>query len=257
MPVQSPKLLAKILKLSGVPGRVSARLSKRVLVGPEYYLGEGLESFHIQKDILQSDFVESYEETVRVVGVDHQIQQRMRLLAWAGKYAAIKNPDGLFVELGTGRGFSMYFLNTYLRKFGVVPTFKLFDSFQPDLTEQAKGQGAFSAGRQYYAGNFLAVKLMFARWPEIELIQGWLPSSMCELDPRDISLLHIDLNDGNAEAACLEGLWDGLKSGTVVVLDDFSNRGRNSQRQIVDFFFESKSVPVLSTPQGQGLVIVP
>ena len=66
---------------------------------------------------------------------------------------------------------------------------------------------------------------------------------------------HIDLNDGTAEIQSLTALWPKLADGALLVLDDFANRGRQSQREIVLRQFQEWDIPVLSTPQGQGLAI--
>lgn len=237
--------------------RILARAKKQSLLLPEYYLGEGIESFHNQRDLLESSFSKAYSGTVSALGVDFEIKQRMRLIAWAGTYASQVNPQGAFVELGTGKGFSMFFLNSYLSGLGLTKEFFLFDSFQSDLPSSAKERGSFSAGSKFYAESFDHVVSLFSHWPETKLVKGWLPSSLRDSDVKDISFLHVDLNDGLIEVECIQSLWPTLRAGTVIVLDDFANGGRESQRATVKAFFDEMTVPVLATPQGQGLVIRP
>jgi len=130
-------------------------LDRKAVVEPEYYLGEGLESFHSQSDLVEGTFEEAYEAAVSAVGADYGIRQRMRLLSWAGQQAIKAHPRGAFVELGTGRGFSMLFLLNYLRRLNLQPEVFLFDTFHPDLSVAAKRLGARSAGRHFYADSLL------------------------------------------------------------------------------------------------------
>jgi hypothetical protein len=90
--------------------RVTHRSYMPPRIESEYYLGEGLESFHNQEDLLSAQFQSAYQAAVLAIGNDYRVPQRMRLLAWAGTYACQINPGLGFVELGTGKGFSMFFL---------------------------------------------------------------------------------------------------------------------------------------------------
>lgn len=222
---------------------------------PEHYLGEGVESFHSQSDLLMTDFETAYRSTVAAVGKDFGIPQRMRLLAWAGQQALAANPGTCFVEFGTGRGFSMYFLLSYLAQHNLHPRLFMFDTFSDDLSTEAKLRGATSAGRDFYADSFAQVSERFSGFAGIEFVVGSLPESLDQVSLPSLSLAHVDLNDGPAEVETLQRVWPNLVSGALVILDDFANRGRSAQRREVQSFFLGLGLPVLSTPQGQGLAI--
>lgn len=237
--------------------RAKYAINRVPITAPEHYLGEGVESFHSQSDLLMADFETAYRSTVAAVGNDFGIPQRMRLLAWAGQQALAANPAACFVEFGTGRGFSMFFLLSYLAQHNLHPQLFMFDTFSADLPAEAKARGATSAGRDFYADSLAEVRERFSGFTGTELVVGSLPESLDRVSLPRVGLAHIDLNDGRAEVETLDRVWPNLESGALVVLDDFANRGRSAQRQEVQSFFKRLALPVLSTPQGQGLAIKP
>lgn len=227
------------------------------IIESQYYLGEGLESFHNQEDLLSENFVKAHAATVSAIGEDYLVPQRMRLLAWAGKHASVANPGLKFVELGTGKGFSMFFLLSYLKEEGLEPNCWLFDTFEQDLSSEAKERGGVSAGKSFYADSIEKVRNRFSIFESCNVIVGQLPDSLENVDLQGVNFVHVDLNDGAAEVMCLRQIWPIIASGSPIVLDDFANRGRAFQKGVVSAFFDELDITVLSTPQGQGLVIKP
>ena len=93
------------------------------------------------------------------------------------------------------------------------------------------------------------------QFPSVQLVRGELPNSLTAFERRDVSFLHVDLNDGVVEVQCLEKLSDHLIPGAFVVLDDFANRGRRDQSDQILDWAHSCGATVLATPQGQGLIV--
>jgi len=237
--------------------RITHRSGRGSIIEKDYYLGEGLESFHNQEDLLSEEFRSAYQAAVSAVGDDYQVPQRMRLLGWAGKQACLTNPGLAFVELGTGKGFSMLFVLSYLKDLGFEPDCLLFDTFNQDLSDESKAAGGVSAGTRFYADSFEEVQNRFSVFGSCKVIMGKLPDSLGNVEMPGVGFVHVDLNDGVAEVMALRRLWPLIASGCPIVLDDFANRGRASQQAVVSAFFDELGIPVLSTPQGQGLVIKP
>lgn len=237
--------------------RAKSKFTNKPIIEKQYYFGEGLESFHNSSDLLSENFQTAYKFAVINTETDYSIPQRMLLLGWAAESSVKSNPDGVFVELGSGRGFCMSFVLKFLELNLYKPQTYLFDTFENELPISAKSRGAITSGNSYFAENFEKVVQRFKPFTSASLIRGELPYTLHALDKFSISFLHIDLNDGVIEAECLNKLWDRILPGALIVLDDYANRGRNSQRLAIQAVCRKFGVNVLSTPQGQGLIIKP
>jgi O-methyltransferase len=99
------------------------------------------------------------------------------------------------------------------------------------------------------------VRQVFARFPNVEIVQGIVPDTFPEACPEAISFLHLDMNSAASEIAALEHLYDLLSPGAMVVLDDYGWTGYGAQKQAEDAFFAAKGQSVLELPTGQGLVL--
>jgi predicted O-methyltransferase YrrM len=74
--------------------------------------------------------------------------------------------------------------------------------------------------------------------------------------PEKLAYLHIDLNNAEGELAALEGLFDRVVSGGIVILDDYEWAGvYRKQKQAEDPWFEARGYRVFPLPTGQGLVL--
>ena len=47
-----------------------------------------------------------------------------------------------------------------------------------------------------------------------------------------------------------------MSSGGIVLLDDYANKGEEEAYKIHNNFFSSRSLKILTTPSGQGVVII-
>lgn len=237
--------------------RVTSRWKSTPKIEEEYYLGEGLETFHNSRHLLDKRFTAAYEYAISMTHVDFQVPQRLSLLAWAG-YTAFSNfPRGTFVEIGTGKGFCMSFLLKYLEFDGASPESWLFDTFASNLPTDSINRGEIGAGSLYFSNGLENTKTAFRDFQNVNFVEGLLPDSLLTNMPQDISFLHVDLNDSVVEVESLNLLWGSVSPGALIVFDDYANRGRNSQKVALDNYLEKLGIRVLSTPQGQGLAIKP
>lgn len=96
-----------------------------------------------------------------------------------------------------------------------------------------------------------------ARFPEPNVIitQGRVPESLAIASPETIALMHIDMNNVDAEIGALELLWDRLVPGGIVVLDDYGWLAYNQQYFAERDWFKARGHFVLELPTGQGLVV--
>ena len=48
-----------------------------------------------------------------------------------------------------------------------------------------------------------------------------------------------------------------MAHGSLILLDDFANRGFEQSFKMHTNFFEDKGLSILTTPAGQGIVLIP
>jgi hypothetical protein len=84
---------------------------------------------------------------------------------------------------------------------------------------------------------------------------GTVPEVLTTFDTTEISFLHIDLNTAQAEVAGLKLLYESLKLGAIVLLDDYGFPNYVESRISHDQLADELGYEILSLPTGQGLII--
>lgn len=82
---------------------------------------------------------------------------------------------------------------------------------------------------------------------------GLLPQSL--IDMPSLSFLHVDLNDAEAESQCLQQLFPAMRTGGIVLLDDYGWSKYADSYKAHKAFFESYGQNILELPTGQGIII--
>ena len=95
----------------------------------------------------------------------------------------------------------------------------------------------------------------FSVFKEVSVVKGSIPEVLTSFDTTDISFLHIDLNTAQAEVAGLKLLYENLKSGAIVLLDDYGFPNFRESRIAHDELAVELGYEILSLPTGQGLII--
>ncbi len=119
--------------------------------------------------------------------------------------------DGLWLEFGVYRGASINHIAERARR-PIVG----FDSFEglPQAWTPRIPAGTFTTGRQ----------LPEVR-PEVTLVPGWfsetLPGFLASQGPRPVAFLHVDCDLYSSTRTILSALGDRVRTGTVVVFDEF------------------------------------
>jgi predicted O-methyltransferase YrrM len=134
----------------------------------------------------------------------------------------VSNPDGLFLEFGVASGRTI----SHIAKSRSGPVYG-FDSFEglPEDWRSGFSKGAFAGDLPPVPGN-------------VTLIKGWfnqtLPAFLAA-HQGDVALLHVDC-DLYSSTKCIFDLLAGrLKSGTVIVFDEFWNYPAWRQHEIKAF----------------------
>jgi len=210
-------------------------------------------------------FISAYSKSISAIGQDLNIKMRVHQAIWASEQGI--KLDGTFIELGTGKGFIFISIMSYLSaKYGNnnLPRVYLFDTFLPSIPNPISGSQNENNMRKKprkgiaYASSLSDTRQKFIQWPSVKLIEGKLPTSILNyLDEiGEIAFLHVDLNHYLAEVETLAYIWDRMKNGSIIILDDYANKSRETQMHAHNKFFQEKKHSILTTASGQGIVVV-
>lgn len=179
---------------------------------------------------------------------DEAIIWRRYVLACAAYHCV--QLEGDFVECGAYTGVGMKTVIDYLGGTEFPKTFWGFDMFEHDASMPIHSMP------EHGPNLYQRVKDKFASYPQVKLIKGLIPQVFESDCPDQIAYLHIDLNQAPAEIAALEGLFDRMVPGGVLILDDYEWAGAyRPQKLAEDQWFDTRHYRVMPLPTGQGLVI--
>jgi hypothetical protein len=204
-------------------------------------------------DFMKKDnFISSYEEVKKTdtrgyLG-DYDIRWRIHTILWAA--STVKNLEGDFVDCGGGFGFFMSSIYKYLDFEKLNKKYYMFDSFSGTSSE-------FDSKNHFtqYGSWYTDIVKNHGNKKNLEIIQGYLPQTLSNVDIEKISFLSIDLNSYKPEIECMNLLWDKIVTGGVIVLDDYGFPGCENQLFHHNEFIKTKNKEILTLPTGQGLII--
>ncbi|HEX4136543.1 MAG TPA: TylF/MycF/NovP-related O-methyltransferase [Bryobacteraceae bacterium] len=87
------------------------------------------------------------------------------------------------------------------------------------------------------------------------VVQGAVPQVLHTVNFGDVAFLHLDMNCALPERAALEFFWSRLSPGGIVLLDDYTYFGHDSQTEAIDSLSGRLGFRTLSLPTGQGLIV--
>jgi hypothetical protein len=209
-------------------------------------------------------FEAAYQRAIDMgLAVSTTVKWRAHVACWAARRGA--KLGGAFVECGVNRGFLSRVIIEYL---GDVPNFYLLDTYKgfDESTLSAKQIASLKAwhieaGKTgdwrngMYEECYEDVVRSFADKPQVKIVRGTVPDTLSQVTEDKIAYLSIDMNCAAPEIAALDYFWPKLVPGATVVLDDYGWTGHTEQRDAFDEWSLKNSVPLLSLPTGQGLLV--
>lgn len=227
------------------------------------YAQDGLFTMHSDHFRRDEEFLRAYRRGVEASnGYDPKLEWRAHVALWAASIA-LRAP-GDFVECGVNAGFvssaimqSVDWRNVD-RKFFLIDTFAGPVLSQYSTREIERGRidvakAALAAGA--YVTDLDRVRANFAEWPNAVVVQGAVPDVLDTLHFGDVAFLHLDMNCALPERAALEFFWSRLSPGGVVLFDDYTYFGHDSQTESIDAVARALGVKILALPTGQGLIV--
>jgi SAM-dependent methyltransferase len=186
-------------------------------------------------------------------GGDPHIRWRARVFQFFLK----QRIPGKCIELGTAHGFMFYCALKKFENEGIdFSGSKIFliDKFDQKKVDPITGMVLSDLERNYSIDAESTIK-RFSCFEEVSVVMGTVPEVLTTFDTTEISFLHIDLNTAQAEVAGLKLLYESLKLGAIVLLDDYGFPNYVESRISHDQLADELGYEILSLPTGQGLII--
>lgn len=193
--------------------------------------------------------------------VQRDISWRLHVAIWCASVALGQSKKGeLFLELGTGRGYvaagvldAIDWKGNGAKK---ALRFFLMDTYLPEWQGENATRNSHEPQPFYYANGPQDVKNYFSNFPGVEVVQGSLPESLAETGLGTVAFVHVDLKSAESEKSSLEAIRPRLRAGSIVLFDDSTNPGCQSQLDVHRSFAESFGAVLLELPTGQSVLVV-
>jgi hypothetical protein len=227
------------------------------------YAHDGLFTMHSDHFRRDEAFRAAYARGVEAgQGVDPGIEWRVHVALWAASTAS--RAAGDFVECGVNAGVVSSAIMQSLdwrnsgRRFYLIdtfsgPVFSQYSRQEIDRGRDLAAKSALAAGA--YVTDIERVRANFAEWPNALVVRGTVPDVFATLNFGAVAFLHLDMNCALPEKAALEFFWSRLSPGGIVLLDDYTYFGHDSQREAIDSVSARLGFKVLALPSGQGLIV--
>lgn len=209
--------------------------------GTHCYMGDDMAAWFRTLGFLDDPEFISATEPYKASLVVRAKLWRIYTYCWAVRTANKNTSSWLAVDLGTYDGKTVQIADRYTN---YEMTWYLFDAF--DHHPNADNKENHGAD---------LVDVVKSRVSKAHVFKGILPDTLNEVGSLGIAFLHLDLNDADAELACLERLYDNVVEGGIILLDDYGWSVYRASQEAHKAFFKSKGHDVLEMSSGQGLVI--
>lgn len=225
-------------------------------IGPMWnYAEDGMCTMHVADFLDDPAFLKAYA-AAKATGSwpEGDLRWRVYTALWAARQAW--RLDGDFVECGVYRGGLATAILTDLewqhspqRRFYLLDTFHGFPEEQRDLAADVHR-------KDYQEDVWPQVQAHFEKHSSARLIRGPIPDTLSQLTFTKVAYLSIDMNCAEPEVAALKHFWPRMAPGGLILLDDYAfAEAYRRQKQAIDRWAAPLSIPILSLPTGQGLII--
>lgn len=163
----------------------------------------------------------------------------------------VANLDGDIAECGCYKGFSAYLMCVALA--GSAALVHLFDSFE-GLPEPAPCDGGY-----WFKGALCApqeeLRETLSGFDNYRVYEGWIPECFAEVGEYRFRFVHVDVDLYQPTFDSLLFFYPRLRSGGIMLLDDYGFTTCPGAKAAADAFFSDKPEPIAMLPTGQAFII--
>jgi O-methyltransferase len=180
---------------------------------------------------------------------------RLHVYTWCCAQALRKS--GSLVECGVHMGLYSLTMMKTLNFSNFTADMYLYDTFEGLSEELSTEREVAQVDGTYDIPDWEnTVRESFAPWPNAHIIKGRVPDVLHNTAPDEVSFLHLDMNAAEAEVRAFAFFQPRLRSGAIVLLDDYGRFENHEIGQAHKQLFDHLGYEILELPTGQGLVIV-
>jgi O-methyltransferase len=190
----------------------------------------------------------------RLLAAPYTLLSRKRLYVLYALALAAIHLHGDFWECGVYKGGTARMLAEFLSP-PARPDLKLhlFDTFS-GMPETDKKLDIHQKG-DFSDTNLEEVRRVVGNPERVEFHSGWIPDTFCELSNSQIALAHVDVDIYRSIWDCCEFIYPRLKTGGVMIFDDYGFPTCPGARKAVDEFFADKPETPIVLQTGQAIAI--
>jgi len=170
---------------------------------------------------------------------------RVYTLCWAARSCLALQGD--YLDVGCYDGKTVEIIMRYVEFSSAGRRYFLFDLFDDPPAESRKAL--------HGPELFEQVRARTQALGPVRVVAGRLPEAFAEAMPERVAFAQIDLNDPQAELACLGPVLERMVPGGLLVLDDYGFVRYRESHLREKAYFRSIGETVLELPTGQGLFI--
>ena len=180
-------------------------------------------------------------------------------------YVLRRKLQGDFVECGAWKGQSAYMISSILSENGFTGDFHIFDSFEGGLSDKVKKdknlrgeltEKQIQEESELYSSSEDEVKSCLRDFRFIHLYKGWIPERFDEVEKRNISFVHIDVDLYEPTLDSLNFFYPKLVNDGVIVCDDYGVTQFPGAKRAVDEFLKNNTCRMFyEVPMGSCFII--
>lgn len=180
-------------------------------------------------------------------------------------YVLRQELSGDFVECGVWKGHSAYIIASILSENEFIGDFHIFDSFEGGLSDKVEedknlrrelNQKEIQKERNSFHSTEDEVKSCLNNFNFIHLYKGWIPNRFNEIEGKQFSFVHIDVDLYKPTWESLNFFFPKLVENGVIVCDDYGLSQFPGAKKAVDQFLEKNSYKMFyEVPMGACFII--
>lgn len=192
-------------------------------------------------------------------------QLRFYSLQQMAYYALEQKLEGDFVECGTWKGHSAYIISSILAKSEFNGNFHIFDSFEGSLSDKIEkdrnlrkelNQKQIKKESDIFYSTENEVKSCLGSFNFTYLYKGWIPNRFNEIENKQFSFVHIDVDLYEPTRQSLDFFYPRLVENGVIVCDDYGLCQFPGAKKAVDEFLKKNSYKIFyEVPMGGCFII--
>lgn len=208
-------------------------------------LGMGLASYRQPRRVGYLKKVLDIKKRRQMLLTPIEASQMVRLVEATAKLG------GAMAEIGVYQGASA----RLIREADQLRPLHLFDTFEglPETVvgDTAHRQGTLEKGQ--FACSFKSVTSYLADCPNVSYHRGVFPSTAGEVDGRQFSFVHSDVDIYESTKAVLEFLYPRMMPGGIILTHDYASC--EGARRAFDEYFLKRQEPVVELAGDQALIV--